>query len=575
LAFGICFLVLGICLFSQSRLVRAGEKDRDQLARGKELFSREWLPGDRRSQAGDGLGPLFNARSCAACHHLGGVGGAGPKHTNATIVSAFVEAPSSVGFWAMLFGAKPKPPEPVKQPERSKLAEIHPTLRTENSFPLHRFGTEPELAKWKRQLMLGQAIGDMEGVAAEQLEFANNNFANFSGFGGFLTSQTIDSTTIQLIPSERNAPSLFGAGIIDRIPEKALTDVATAQAQAAQKGGSVLKSLSAIAKDPPLPVMGRVARLKDGRVGRFGWKGQTATLREFTLQACAIEIGLEVPGFPQTAPPWKADYKAPGLDLNADQCDALIGFVASLPSPCRKRPETEQHAAEIAAGQKLFERVGCAVCHQPKLGDVDGLYSDLLLHDMGQSLSDNGQYGGSIVAKEGGDGQIDPLPVVGGSEEAGAKKRKFGAGPREWRTPPLWGLRDTAPYLHDGRADTVAAAVAFHGGESLESAQQFQRLSLRERQQIELFLQSLTLPERIADTGSVSAYFGNVHIILTIACDGAAPRRVRLHPESSWTMTGTARASDRLANKLERWKRDQPSRPPPPAPTAHGQEATL
>jgi hypothetical protein len=81
--------------------------------------------------------------------------------------------------------------------------------------------------------------------------------------------------------------------------------------------------------------------------------------------------------------------------------------------------------------------------------------------------------------------------------------------------------------------------------------------------------------ERIADTGSVSAYFGNVHIILTIACDGAAPRRVRLHPESSWTMTGTARASDRLANKLERWKGDQPSRPPPPAPTAQGQEATL
>jgi hypothetical protein len=60
--------------------------------------------------------------------------------------------------------------------------------------------------------------------------------------------------------------------------------------------------------------------------------------------------------------------------------------------------------------------------------------------------------------------------------------------------------------------------------------------------------------ERIADAGSVSAYFGNVDIILTVACDGAPPRRVRLHPETSWTMTGTARASDRLANELEQWK---------------------
>src|SRR6267378_887818 len=68
----------------------AAEKDKDPLAEGKELFTREWLEGDRRSYAGDGLGPLFNARSCAACHNLGGIGGAGPKHTNVTVVSAFL-----------------------------------------------------------------------------------------------------------------------------------------------------------------------------------------------------------------------------------------------------------------------------------------------------------------------------------------------------------------------------------------------------------------------------------------------------------------------------------------------------
>ena len=65
--------------------------------------------------------------------------------------------------------------------------------------------------------------------------------------------------------------------------------------------------------------------------------------------------------------------------------------------------------------------------------------------------------------------------------------------------------------------------------------------------------------ERVANPGAVSAYFGNLNIILTLACEGAPPRRVRLHPESSWTMTGTARASDRLANELERWKSGVPA----------------
>jgi anthranilate/para-aminobenzoate synthase component II len=68
--------------------------------------------------------------------------------------------------------------------------------------------------------------------------------------------------------------------------------------------------------------------------------------------------------------------------------------------------------------------------------------------------------------------------------------------------------------------------------------------------------------ERVADAGSISAYFGNVHIILTFEEDGVGPRRVRLHPESSMTMTGIARASDRLAEELERWKGVAPARDP-------------
>src|SRR4029077_3909909 len=108
-----------------------------------------------------------------------------------------------------------------------------------------------------------------------------------------------------------------------------------------------------------LPLTGRVARLKDGRIGRFGWKAHVATLREFTLQACSNEIGLEVPGFPRAAPPWKKNYKAPGLDMTAEQCDLLVHFVASLPRPAPRISETIEHAAEVAAGQRLFVKAGC------------------------------------------------------------------------------------------------------------------------------------------------------------------------------------------------------------------------
>jgi len=437
-----------------------GSKNKDPLSEGKELFTREWLPGDRRSYAGDGLGPMYNARSCAACHHLGGIGGGGPNGTNVGIVSVFLRQKEAfiVEVFGCVFRIKPKPPP---QPDRAKLAKIHPALRTDNSFPFHRFSTDEEFDKWRNQW---------------------SQIAN------------VDDSPVGFHTSGRNPLALFGAGLIDRIPVEALEEIAASQAWNAEMVLSApAEPETQIPSWNEIP-MGRVARLKDGRVGRFGWKAQTATLREFTLQACATEIGLEVPGFPQAPPPWKTDYKAPGLDLSAEQCDALVKFVRSLPPPVRKPPETQQHAAEIAAGKTLFERIGCAVCHQPKLGDVEGIYSDLLLHDLGSS--DHGDYGSFMLARDGSGAGIDPLPIADTSErQEFEKKPEFGASSREWRTPPLWGLRDSAPYMHNGEADTIVDAIGRHWGEASYSERQFSGLSLRERQQLELFLLSLGAPE--------------------------------------------------------------------------------
>ncbi len=455
------------------------DNDKESLARGKELFTHEWIAGDRMSHAGDGLGPVYNAQSCVACHRLGGIGGAGTNETNVSLVSVFVGAVFDGP--KIISGVLAEPSVPLADarkkvvvgkaghqaeleiPSQDELAKIHPALRTQTSFPLHRFGAGPEFAEWK------ESIFPKDETESERFNKKDSNRRHTKSMG---------SSKLSLIESKRNTPPLFGAGLIDAIPDKVLEEVAAEQAKAS---GDRAKSseFPQSSEFGPLPVRGRVALLKDGHAGRFGWKASVASLREFTLQACSSELGLEVPGFARAAPPWKSDYKAPGIDLTREQCDTLTRFVASLPRPGERPANSPEHADAIKHGRQLFESVGCAACHRPKLGDVDGIYSDLLLHDMGRELSDSGSY--TVLD-----------PEIASKDKA---KQPRAANEREWRTPPLWGLHDSAPYLHDGRAETVAAAVDLHGGEGITAARAYKVLSKEEREQVELFLQSLVSPQ--------------------------------------------------------------------------------
>jgi CxxC motif-containing protein (DUF1111 family) len=253
--------------------------------------------------------------------------------------------------------------------------------------------------------------------------------------------------------SRRNPPPLFGAGLIDAISVEALEAAATRP-------------------NPDFPeARGRLNYLKDGRVGRFGWKAQTPSLKDFVESACAMELGLEVPSQHQAKPPLDFSKKENGLDLTQEECDALTAFVAGLPAPIERRGDSQEERPDVKSGRALFARVGCAACHLPKLGAVAGIYSDLLLHDLGPDLVDSGSYYGAI----------EP------SAADGAKSQ-------EWRTPPLWGFRDSGPYLHDGRADTLEEAVALHGGQAQRSAKQYFELKPIERLQVQTFLNSLAAP---------------------------------------------------------------------------------
>src|SRR5262249_30834711 len=119
---------------------------------------------------------------------------------------------------------------------------------------------------------------------------------------------------------------------------------------------------------------GRARILADGRVGKFGWKAQHATLEEFVAAAGADELGLGTP-VPEQAKPLGASYPEMKPDMTRKQFKQLVAFVDTLPKPI----ETERSEA-AERGKQVYGSIGCAVCHVPNIGGVRGVYSDFLLH---------------------------------------------------------------------------------------------------------------------------------------------------------------------------------------------------
>ena len=357
-----------------------------------------------------GLGPVYNETSCVACHGLGAPGGAGPESKNVvliTVVRRRLRRAHVAG------GDPPRLPRlairrAASLCDRSGICVVAEAILRIQSQRRRRM-PRPRVAATTRS-NAGSRRCKEQTDPDRRLRDRAGGTRSMNGFN--------------VSVSERNTPPLFGAGLIDEIPSEVLV---------ADGGASSRPS-----------VRGRVSRTKEGRIGRFGWKAQVPSLHEFVRGACANELGLEVPGHSQGASPLApGETCASGLDLTEPECDDLVAYVRALPAPVAVDPSGPQGTKDMRAGRRLFAQVGCASCHVPTLGDVQGIYSDLLLHDMGQSLSDSGS--------------------TYGVERSG---HADGPTPREWRTPPLWGYRDSGPYMHDGRAQNLEEAVALHDGQA-------------------------------------------------------------------------------------------------------------
>jgi CxxC motif-containing protein (DUF1111 family) len=401
-------------------LPRAGSIDVAAAQAGKELFLHEWTPRDPLANGGDGLGPVFNARSCVECHRQGGAGGSGPFETNVNV-----------------FTIRPQRDAPFLN-QRSRQGVIHTDA------------VAPEF-----QETFGHVHPSLPGIspAVSNLPMLPQN-----GVRGLSFPAGVNI-------SQRKTPALFGAGLIDGIPDRDII---------AHERVQRLKWGLASSTDKSAPV-GRVLRMADGRIGRFGWKAQTVSLKEFVRAACANELGLGNPGQAQPLPLGQPDYVTVGFDLTLSQCDQLAEFINTLPQPVERIPPDDADRRDAAAGKSIFHSIGCAECHIPDVGNVRGLYSDLLLHDMGQELEGGGDY--------------NDRPL-----EEPAFKPGTGPLPAEWRTPPLWGVARSAPYLHDGRAATLEGAIRLHGSQGSRSSFRFAGLPAQKQQQVVAFLKTLDTP---------------------------------------------------------------------------------
>ncbi len=387
------------------------------VAAGRDLFNHEWTVNDPLS-GGDGVGPVFNARSCLECHNQGGGGGGGPVERNVTVYglasTALPKGRAIPPIGVIHAGA-------IDPKFQETLNMAHPGLPRAKSMPL-------------AQLIDRSRVTLPTGVTVTQ----------------------------------RNTPALFGDGLLDAVPEASL--------HAEQRRNSELARLTGLsrAKDPQ--IRGRVARLPDGRLGRFGWKGEFASLDDFVRAACANELGLSNPTRPQVTSLASRDYQAKGVDLTDAQCVQIGDFLRELPQPVQAIPADASERARVANGSSRFEAIGCADCHTPALGSLEGFYSNLLLHDMGPELaSSTGYYGEPPAAPSEGTGP--PPPIA-----------------NEWRTPPLWGVADSAPYLHDGRAATLELAIARHAGEAAGVVARYNDLPASDQAAIVAFLKTLRAP---------------------------------------------------------------------------------
>ena len=375
----------------------------DGLERFRETDS---VSGTQPGANGSGLGPRFNINSCQGCHAHPAPGGTSPQVNPQIAMATNFGATNTVPAFLRQNGPV-RVVRFVRNPDRTPDGGVH-------------------------ALFTIAGRSDAPGCTLAQPDFA---------------AAVAQNNAVFRIPTP-----LFGAGLMEAISDSAI--LANKAANAAQKAA--------------LGISGRENRNgNDGTITRFGWKAQNKSLELFSAEAYNVEQGVTNAIFPNERD------DTPGCATNAtpedtDDVTAFANFMRFL-APPQPAPETPS----IANGRQLFSQIGCAACHTPSLTTGNArsaalrnkqaqLYSDLLLHRMGQALADG----------------VDQGQARGD----------------EWRTAPLWGLGQRLFFLHDGRTGDLTEAIDAHASQQSEAnavVTTFHALSAAAKQDLINFLKSL------------------------------------------------------------------------------------
>jgi len=417
---------------------------------GKAIFEKIWVFAPSSTTASDGLGPLYNARSCVRCHKGNGRGMLeGNNSSSPALFLRLSISPTTHKHRALLASGKVGF---IPEPNYGKQLQ---------TFAYPGGKSEGELEVNYSSILVGLLGGEVIEIKKPTYKI------NKLGYGPMHQN---------LLFSPRIAPPVIGLGLLEAIDEKdilSLTDPEDLDADGISgKANIVWDEIN-----------------KESKLGRFGWKAGTPSLEQQNNAALSGDLGISSWLFPQHAGECTENQNdclkqkhgnkrrdKPNVDrLEAPKVmtDLLLYYTRNIAlAPTRNYDSPDRNK-----GKQLFNKAGCHKCHRPSFTTASNAeqgslsnqtiwpYSDLLLHDMGQGLADG--------------------------------RPEFLANGKEWRTPPLWGIGLTKMvsgntfYLHDGRARNLLEAILWHGGEAEASKQMIIEMTSEQRQQLIIFLESL------------------------------------------------------------------------------------
>jgi CxxC motif-containing protein (DUF1111 family) len=404
---------------------------REKFFVGNSIFKRNWVTAPASTTGLDGLGPTFNASSCAGCHFKDGRG-APPQAAQEQFLGLLVRL--SVPGEDAHGGPLPDPSYGGQFNHRSIL------------------GIPAEGTSTVTYVEVPGAFDDGTPFSLRKPTYELGNLA----FGPLAAD---------VMMSPRTGPAMIGLGLLEALDESTL--VALADEDDADGDG----------------ISGRPNRVWDEksqsvRIGRFGWKANQPGIEQQTSGAFLGDIGITSPLFPtESCPPAQtacaAALSGGAPEIDQDKIDEVTYYSLLLAVPVRRNFQD----SEVLDGKALFTSAGCATCHTPKLvtGELAGFpevsgqtihpFTDLLLHDMGAELAD---------------GRPDFLAT-------GLEWRT----PPLWGIGLVRTVNGHTNFLHDGRARDLTEAVLWHGGEAAASRDAFRAMNRDDRAAVIRFLESL------------------------------------------------------------------------------------